>query len=110
VFLLVVDGHWWDAARTPGVLRILRSGDDRPAVISSNIISELRSREHGGVIHLPKAPGLAKGDRVYIRSGPLQGLRGLYQGQSNGHRAVILLSLLSGPRHVNLPAADVEAV
>ena len=97
-FVLVVD-HCWSASRCPGVIRLIMDGT-QPARVPDSVIDDLRRRECNGYIHLPKPPGLQRGDRVYVRRGPLEGLHGLYAGQSGRERVAVLFSLLNGQRRV----------
>ena len=111
LFVLIVRGQWWDAAHSPGVANLLRNGSgESPAVVSDAIITELRSRERGGYIRLPKAPGLRRGDRVLIRSGPFADQVALYQGQSGAQRVAVLLALFGGSREVTLSRDAVVAI
>ncbi|MGA7451708.1 MAG: transcription termination/antitermination NusG family protein [Rhodoplanes sp.] len=97
LFIWIVGGQWSRAAYTPGVANLLRNGSgDAPAVVSDAIISELRSRERGGFIRLPKAPGLRRGDRVLITQGPFADKFAIYQSQSGAQRVAVLLALLGG--------------
>jgi hypothetical protein len=43
-----------------------------PAHVPDAVISEIRSRERGGFVELPKSRGLAPGMRVKVLQGPLQ--------------------------------------
>jgi hypothetical protein len=45
-------------------------------------MSEIRSRERGGLIDLPKRLGLQRGDRVRITSGAFGGRLALFHGQA----------------------------
>jgi hypothetical protein len=61
----------------------------------------------GGLVELP--PRLKPGDPVRVTRGLLEGLTGLYAGQSPQQRVLVLLALLGTARQVELPAADVAA-
>lgn len=108
--MLIIGGRWWDAGHAPGSLAFLRGEGGVPAAVPEHVITELRSRERGGYVRLPRPRGLQKGDPVFIRRGALEGLRGLYAGQSGAQRVHVLLQLLNGQRRVVLPAADVVAI
>src|SRR5215831_6190300 len=69
LFLWVVRG-WWDARWSPGVVRLIMDGL-QPARVPDAVISEIRSRERGGFVELPKPRGLKPGTRVRVISGPL---------------------------------------
>src|SRR5215472_1949713 len=73
-FVLVVSG-WWNARWSPGVVRLIMDGL-QPAHVPDAVITEIRSRERGGLIELPKSR-LAAGMRVKVLQGPLQDQIGL---------------------------------
>jgi hypothetical protein len=94
------------------VSTILLGADGRPAKVADGIIDALKAREDaGGFITLPKQqvrPEFEKGDRIKVIRGPLQALDGLYEGQSNGARVLILMSLFGGERIVDLARGDIK--
>ena len=87
----------WHAARwAPGVIRLVMDGA-QPARVPDAVIDEIRSRERGGLIELPK-PSLARpGDAVRILRGPLEGRLAIYHGMKPRARIEVLLSLLGSP-------------
>ena len=98
----------WHAARwCPGILGLIM---DRvaPARVPDRVIAEIRSRERDGLVELPRAPGLRRGDAIRVTQGPLEGLRGLYDGQKPHQRVEVLLALLGARQRVELPASSVE--
>jgi transcriptional antiterminator RfaH len=98
----------WHAARwSPGILGLIMDGA-APARVPDRIIAEIRGRERNGLIELPKAPGLRRGDRVRITAGPFTDHLALYQGQAPHERVEVLLALLGGSQRVTLPESDVE--
>jgi transcriptional antiterminator RfaH len=100
----------WHAARwAPGVAHIIMDGMT-PARVPERIITELHSRERGGLIELPKPPRLRRGDAVRITSGPFERHLALYQGQTSEDRVAVLLKLLGALQRAELPASAVEAV
>src|SRR5215831_5867068 len=106
LFVLVVSG-WWSARWCPHVTKLILNGAT-PAVVADSVIDEIRSRERGGLVELPKPAGPNLGDRVRILAGPLQGQLGLFQGQRPHERVLVLLALLGGQQRVELAASDVE--
>ena len=68
LFVWVVRG-WWDARWSAGVRRIVMDGL-QPARVSDAVISEIRSRERGGFVELPKPRGLVLGSKVRLTAGP----------------------------------------
>jgi transcriptional antiterminator RfaH len=108
-FVLIVAGRWWDARWCPGVVRIVLAGE-RPAVVPDAVIAEIKARERNGLIELPRPPGLKRGDAVRVSHGPLQGLRGLYEGMKPRERVAVLLQILGDQQRVELAAAAIEPV
>ena len=83
---------------------------DGPAQLGDHIIDELRARERGGAVELPRREKFKAGDRVRILQGPFEGHLGLYAGMRPHERVLVLLALLGGEQRVELPKADIEAV
>jgi len=108
-FVLVVSG-WWNARWSPGVVRLVLDGAS-PAKVPDAVITEIRSRERGGLVELPPPPaGLQAGVPVRILTGPFQGCVGLYANMKPKERVEILLSLLGGQTRVELAKSAVEAI
>jgi transcriptional antiterminator RfaH len=100
----------WHAARwTAGVSTLIMNGAG-PAHVPDSVIDEIRSRERGGLVELPRRDGFKAGDQVRVVAGPLQGQLGLYAGQRSHERVLVLLSLLGGQQRVELPKDAVEAL
>jgi len=108
VFVAIVSG-WWAARWCPHVVRLILNGAT-PAVVADSVIDEIRSRERGGLVELPKPAGFNPGDRVRVLAGPLQGHLGLYAGQRPHERVLVLLALLGGEQRVTLAKKDIEVV
>ena len=100
----------WHAARwSPGVIRLVMDGA-APARVPDAVIEEIRSRERGGLVELPKPPLARLGDRVRVTAGPFAGHVGLYAGMKPRDRVEVLLRVLGGAQRVTLAASTVEAV
>ena len=108
LFVVVVSG-WWSARWCPHVTKLILNGAT-PAVVPDSVIDEIRSREHNGLVELPRRDGLKPGDRVRVLAGPLQGQLGLYADQRPHERVLVLLALLGGQQRVELPKDAVEVV
>jgi transcriptional antiterminator RfaH len=108
LFVWVVRG-WWDARWSPGVVRLIMDGL-LPARVPDAVISEIRSRERGGFVELPKVHGLAPGMRVKVLQGPLQDQIGLLAALRPHERVLVLLQLLGGQQRVELARSAIEAV
>jgi hypothetical protein len=76
---------------------------EQPARVPDGVIAEIRSRERGGLIELPKLR-LEPGMRVKVLQGPLQDHIGLLAA------LLVLLQLLGGQQRVELARGAIEAV
>jgi len=104
---IAIELQWHTARWTAGVINLIMDGSG-PARVPDSVIDEIRSRERGGLVELPKPAGPSPGDRVRVLAGPLQGQLGLYAGQRPHERVLVLLALLGGQQRVELAASDVE--
>jgi transcriptional antiterminator RfaH len=108
VFVLVVSA-WWSARWSPGVRRLVMDGE-QPARVADAVIAEIRSREVGGLVELPKRGQFKPGDQLKVMQGPFAGHVGLYAGMRAHERILVLLALLGSQQRVELPVAAVEPV
>ena len=92
---LTIEAQWHAARWSIGVLGLIMNGAG-PAHVPDSVIAEIRSRERGGLVELPKPAGPNLGDRVRVLAGPLQGQLGLFAGQRPHERVLVLLALLGG--------------
>jgi transcriptional antiterminator RfaH len=100
----------WHAARwSPGTCGLIMAGSG-PAHVPDAVIAEIRARERGGLIELPKAPAHRPGDQVRITSGPFAQHLALYEGQSAHERVEVLLQFLGSRQRTELPANAIEPV
>jgi transcriptional antiterminator RfaH len=100
----------WHAARwSPGVCNLIMDGA-APAKVPDAVIAEIRGRERGGLIELPKPPRLEPGDHVRITSGAFGGHLALYEGQTAHERVAVLLQFLGSQQRTELPASAIERV
>jgi transcription antitermination factor NusG len=79
---------------------------DRPAQLSEDIVSQIRKREHNGIVKLPSRQ-FRKGQKVQITRGSFKGYIGLYEGISGKDRQRILLELLGQTVPVELSEKDI---
>jgi transcriptional antiterminator RfaH len=100
--------QWHTARWAPGVVRLVMNGVG-PAAVPNGVIADLKGRETGGLIDLPKPPKFRTGDRVRVTSGPFVGLTGLCAGMRPHERVEVLLAILGGSQRVTLAADEVEA-
>jgi transcriptional antiterminator RfaH len=108
LFVRIVNG-WWSARWCPHVIRLVAAGDG-PAHVADAIVAELKGRERGGLIDLPKSSGLHAGDRVRILNGPFAGHFGLFASMKPRERVEVLLTILGGQSRVELAKSAIEAV
>src|SRR5262249_17159949 len=101
--------QWHNARWAAGVRRLVMDGM-LPARVPDAVISEIRSRERGGFVELPKVHGLKPGMRVKVLQGPLQDHIGLLAALRPHERVLVLLQLLGGQQRVELARSSVEAV
>ena len=80
-----------------------------PARVPDRIIEEIRSRERGGLVELPKPPGLRRGERSGS-SGPFEDHLALYRRHGEPRPRGGPARVLGGQQRTELPAAAVEAV
>jgi transcriptional antiterminator RfaH len=106
---------WTVVNRTLGVLRMVAFGDC-PARVPDQEIDTLKSRMNGenGLIVLPPPPRpvrriFAKGERVRIVGGPLEGLSALHTGMTAHERELVLVTLLGAQRRVAIAAHLIAA-
>jgi transcriptional antiterminator RfaH len=102
-----IEDRWYDVAWSPGVLRILMSGD-RPAPLPERIIATIRRREFGGFVRLPTTSHrLRRGQPVRITRGSFEGMIGVYDGMNARERERVLLELLGRAVPVEFAPADI---
>ena len=101
--------QWHDARWAPGVINVILDGE-RPAKVPDQVIDRLKAQEVGGLVVLPRAPGLQRGDRVQITHGPFNQHLALYQGMRGGQRVEVLLTFLGSQQRVELPKANIRPI
>jgi transcription antitermination factor NusG len=93
---------------TPGVLRFVSSAG-RPASIPENEMEAILRLASGGVLAEPH-PFLKSGDRVRVKSGPLEGVEGILVQQKDSFRLIVSVQLLKQSASVEVDASQVERV
>jgi transcriptional antiterminator RfaH len=102
--------QWHTARWAPGVATIIRDGES-PAKVPNAVIEEIKSREVGGLINLPRppsVPGLRPGAQVKVLSGPFRGFVTTLVGLRPRQRLEVLLALLGGQQRVTLSKGSIE--
>jgi transcriptional antiterminator RfaH len=105
---VLIELQWHTARWAPGVTRIVLDGA-APARVPDGVIDEIRGRERGGLVELPRRELARVGERVRVTRGPLAGRVGLYAGMKPRERVEVLLAILGGQQRVSLARGDVEA-
>ena len=106
---IVIELQWHAARWAPGTLGLVMDGTV-PARVPDVVIAELRARERGGLIELPKPRGFRRGDQVRIVRGPFREHIALYAGMSGRERVAVLLQLLGAQQRTELPADAIELI
>ena len=108
-FFIRIIEQWRVVNRTLGVLCLVRVGDC-PARCPDIEIEALRNRiDSTGVIRLPAPPAkpprhvFAKGEKVRILAGPLQGFAALHTGLSAAEKEILLIGMLGAQRRIAVP-------
>jgi len=93
---------------TPGVYDFVRLGGLPVPVPEEEIGAVRRVVEQG--LHAEPHPFLKYGDRVRVKSGPLEGVDGILIRKKSFYRLVLSVELLARSISVEVEAADVERV
>lgn len=102
-------GPWYAVKWTPGVKRIIGTGEI-PTPMPIEIIHLLRQRCVDGEI-ISWCPRLPAGATVQVIDGPFAGLQGILERPaSRGERARVLLRLMGATARVELDVTDIELV
>jgi len=91
---------------TPGVAGVV-SFAERPGIIPHTEIEAIR-RVIANRLNVEPAPFLKFGDRVRVKSGPLEGIEGILVRKKNLYRLVLSVELLEKSVSVEIDASVVE--
>jgi transcriptional antiterminator RfaH len=112
-----IETVWRAVDRTPGVIGLIRFGDE-PAKCPDAEVESLKSRmDAEGVVRLPKPPTASSrmkptfkpGAKVVIADGPFKGRLAVYAGMSAFERALVLMNILGAQRQVAVAASLIGA-
>ena len=107
LFIRIVEGRWWDARWSVGIVRIIRDGE-KPAVVPDAVIDGIKAREVNGLIRLAPPPEFSPGDRLRVVDGALAGCLAVFKGMKARERIEVLLILLGAPRRVEIAKSIVR--
>lgn len=86
-----------------GVGSIVSFGD-KPASVDELLIEAIKTRIKDGFVVL-EPPTFEKGERVEIKEGPLEGIKGIFDSRvRDSDRVVILLNAIASQSRVVIPA------
>ena len=103
------DDQWKFLLGTFGIVGVILVGD-KPAVLSSTIIEQLRTRENAsGLVVLPKSR-FKIGQGVRVTGGAFVNLQGIYDGQADKERQQVLVDYLGRKTKVLIADDQLEAV
>lgn len=92
----------------PEVISLVHAGNS-PAVVSDQLIDELKSWAGNEIDRTNLLPSLRPGDAVQVVQGPMQGVSAVILRASDEHdRVTILLSLLQHGAQVTISRAQLE--
>lgn len=91
---------------TPGVYDYVRLGGS-PAAIPDEEIEAIRKVVEGG-LRVEPHPFLKTGDRVRVKSGPLENVEGILVRKKSFYRLVLSVELVARSISVEVEASDVE--
>ena len=74
---VAIELQWHTARWSAGVIGLIMDGF-RPAKVADSVIADIRSRERGGLVELPRREGFKAGEQVRVLAGPFEGHLGLY--------------------------------
>jgi len=112
VFAQIVDDQWYRIRWTPHVLRILTFGiyPQFDARLERAIVAIKKQEQRDGLVKLPAAAELRRGQAVRIKAGSFAGHIGIHDGMSGRDRQRVLIRMLGGTVPVELPNVDCQAL
>ena len=103
VHLDLEQDRWRAVYSTVGVRTLLSVGE-RPIVVPTEVVEEIRAREDSrGFVSLNSGRTFRRGDRVRVIEGPFLDLAGLFECRNDDERVIILLKLLGRQVKVSVP-------
>jgi transcriptional antiterminator RfaH len=103
-----IELQWCAAGKAVGVARLILDGE-RPAIVSDQIVEDLRRRERNGFVHLPRQSKYRRGDKLRIVAGPFCGRLVLCEGMTPRERVLVLLRMFGTERKIEVSQNAVES-
>ncbi len=101
--------NWAPIRSTIGVSSLVKFGN-QPAVVPTELVEALRSRENAdGMLSLP-ARNFDKGDHVRIFDGPFKDYEGIFLARNSNERVIILLDILGKASRVAIKSTNLVKV
>lgn len=108
LFVLLAE-RWRAVSSTVGVCRLLMSCDESPAVVSDEVVEQLRSRhDDEGLVKINQRK-FHRGQSAYVLRGAFADQLAVYDGQCGSDRAFVLLSWLGAQRRVAIDEDNLAA-
>lgn len=108
LFISIVE-HWWAARWSVAVVKMLMNSEGTPARVPDNVVEKIRRQEgNDGLVRLPKAKGITRGDKMRILRGSFAGQLAIFEEMNGDERVCVLLELMGRAVPVTLGKADVE--
>lgn len=108
VFVFTLPDQRGTILSSPGVYDFVRLGGLPAPIPTEEIEAVQRVVERG--LHAEPHPFLKSGDRIRVKSGPLEGLEGVLVRKKSFYRLVLSVELLARSIAVEVEVADVERI
>lgn len=97
LFVRTGTGQWRVLLSTFGIRGVVLRGTDTPAHLKNEVIENIKGRENRvGIVTLPKLEPYQPNDQVTVTKGAFAGKVGLYEGQNDQDRQIVLMDFLGG--------------
>ncbi len=103
-YLVFETTDWVSIRSTRGISNIVEFGNG-PLIVAQTIIDELMK-----IDSLPEEPYIKVGEKVRVVSGPLEGLRAIYQIPDGSSRAYILLEFMQQNQYLSINNQLIEKI
>lgn len=102
--------NWSPIRSTLGVSNLVQFGQT-PALVPSDLITELKSREKNQNAHrFIDLANIKKGDEIRINAGAMTGYAGQFVQRNSQGRVIVLLNIMEQQSRVSLPADAIGSI